>query len=125
MSVAITVPPAPTSPCIRITNNYESTWFKKKKLSGHITVAAVALAAALGVGNDDEDGGRCGSKQQNQQQQKQLQRFSWGTAKIFLGLIAQTAKEQKQAMKTVIWSTGFDSGRKPLPSAPSWVQTRN
>ena len=93
--------------------------------SGHIAVAAVALAAALGVGNDDEDGGRCGSKQQNQQQQKQLQRFSWGTAKIFLGLIAQTAKEQKQAMKTVIWSTGFDSGRKPLPSAPSWVQTRN
>ena len=92
----------------------------KNKLSGHIAVAAVALAAALGVGNDDEDGGRCGSKQQNQQQQKQRQRFSWGTAKIFLGLIAQTAKEQKQAMKTVIWSTGFDSGRKP-----PWVQTRN
>ena len=122
ISVTSTVPPAPASPCIQITTSTLAFIFL---LSGHITVAAVALAAALGVGNDDEDGGRCGSKQQKQRQQKQLQRFSWGTAKIFLGLIAQTAKEQKQAMKTVIWSTGFDSGRKPLPSAPSWVQTRN
>ena len=39
------------------------------------------------------------------------------------GYIDRRPKRTNQASKTVPWSTGFNCGRKPMPSVPSWVRS--
>ena len=54
--------------------------------------------------------------------EQRFQRRGAGS-KDFFGYIDRRSKRTNQASKTVPWSTGFNSGRKPMPSVPSWVRS--
>ena len=62
---------------------------------------------------------KCGISSREQR----FQRRGAGS-KDFFGYIDQRSKRTNQASKTVPWSTGFNSGRKPMPSVPSEFDSR-